>query len=40
MKTREEYIKELESGNVLMNRELTFKEYVAEIAYFEKMYVR
>lgn len=35
MKTREEYIKEMQNGNVLMSRELTFKEYVTEITQFQ-----
>lgn len=35
MKTREDFIKEMENGNVLTSRELTFKEYVAEITQFQ-----
>ena len=35
MKTREKFIKEMENGNVLTSRELTFKEYVAEITQFQ-----
>lgn len=35
MKTRDDYIKEMTSGNVLQDRELTFKEYVSEITQFQ-----
>lgn len=37
MKTAEDYIREMESSNILMSREWTFKEYVAEIAEFQKI---
>lgn len=35
MKTVQDYIKEMENGNVLLSRELTFKEYVSEITQFQ-----
>ena len=37
MKTTEEFIKEMESGNILMSNECTFKEYVSEITQFQDM---
>lgn len=37
MRTAEEFIREMESSNVLMTRECTFKEYVAEIMQFQNM---
>lgn len=37
MKTAEDFIREMESSNVLMRRECTFKEYVAEITQFQSM---
>lgn len=37
MKTAEDFIKEMESSNVLMSRECTFKEYVSEIVQFQDM---
>lgn len=35
MKTTEDFIKEMESSNVLMSNECTFKEYVSEITQFQ-----
>lgn len=37
MKTAEDFIREMERSNVLMTRECTFKEYVAEIVQFQDM---
>ena len=37
MKTAEDFIREMESSNVLMSRECTFKEYVSEIVQFQDM---
>lgn len=37
MKTAEDFIREMESGNVLMSRECTFKEYVSDIVQFQDM---
>lgn len=37
MKNAEDYINEMESSNILMSRERTFKEYVAEIEQFQSM---
>ena len=37
MKTTEDFIKEMESSNVLMSNECTFKEYVSEITQFQNM---
>lgn len=37
MKTAEDFIREMESSNVLMSRECTFKEYVSGIAQFQDM---
>ena len=40
MKTAENYIKEMENSNLLISRELTFKEYAAEIVQFQEMICR
>lgn len=37
MKTAENFVKEMESSNILMAREYTFKEYVPEITQFQSM---
>lgn len=37
MKTAEDFIREMESSNILMSRERTFKEYVSEITQFQSM---
>lgn len=37
MKTAEDFIRDMESSNVLISRECTFKEYVAEIVQFQDM---
>lgn len=37
MKTTEDFIKEMESSNVLMSRECTFNEYASEILQFQDM---
>lgn len=37
MKTAEDFIKEMESSNLLMSHECTFKEYVSDIVQFQDM---
>lgn len=37
MKTAEDFIREMESSNVLISNECTFKEYVSEITQFQEM---
>lgn len=37
MKTAEDFIREMESSNVLMSRDHTFKEYVSQIVQFQDM---
>ena len=37
MKTAEDFIREMESSNVLMTRECTFNEYVAEMLQFQSV---
>lgn len=37
MKTAEDFIREMESSNILMSRERTFNEYVSEITQFQSM---
>ena len=37
MKTAENFILQMESSNILMNRECTFKEYVSELIQFQSM---
>ena len=37
MKTKMEYIKEMEQNNVLMQRELTFPEYAEQLTEFQNI---
>lgn len=37
MKTAEDFILQMESSNIMMSRECTFKEYVSEIVQFQSM---
>lgn len=37
MKTAKDFILQMESSNIMMNRECTFKEYVSEIVQFQSM---